>query len=274
MTEIFQLLRDTASRLSAAGIDDAQVEAEIILSELLGVSRGAILSCRRNTIPLARLEEILRRRTAREPLQYILGEAHFMNLVLEVAPGVLIPRPETELLVEWICRNAPRDARICDVGTGSGAIALSVAYERPDVQVTALEISLEAFAVAERNRCRYSLNNVTIHISDLFAAATGHFDVIAANLPYVAESEYETLQPEVKNYEPKLALTSGADGLTLIRRMIAEVPDYLKTGGALIMELGAAQSKTVLPLLKRFEDCGIIKDYSGFDRHVFGRLKS
>ena len=272
MSEILQLLRTITRRLAKIS-NDAQTEAEIILSTLLGITRQDLYIRDQADIPTEQLEEIINRRIAREPLQYILGEAYFMNLVLEVAPGVLIPRPETELLVEWICRHAPHGARVCDLGTGSGAIALAVAYERPDVKVIALEISPDAVAIAERNRQRYQLNNVTIAISDLFAAVTGRFDVIAANLPYIADDEYETLQLEVKNYEPRLALTSGEDGLELIRRAIAEAPDYLNPGGFLILELGESQAPAVLPLLDKFKDRKIIKDYSGHNRHIHAQLQ-
>lgn len=271
MNEIAQLLRATARRLAKVS-NDGQTEAEIILSKLLNVTRQELYAREQAEIQTEQLEEIIKRRLAREPLQYILGEAYFMNLTLEVAAGVLIPRPETELLVEWVCQHAPQGARICDLGTGSGAIALSVAYERPDVKVVALEISPAAVEIAERNRQRYQLDNVSIVISNLFTATTGRFDIIAANLPYIADEEYETLQPEVKNYEPRLALTSGTEGLDLIRRAIAAAPNYLNQGGLLILELGTSQANAVLPLLNRFEDCKIIKDYNNHDRHVHGRL--
>lgn len=272
MNEIAQLLRATARRLAKVS-NDGQTEAEIILSTLLGVNRQELYAREQAEIPPEQLDEIIKRRLAREPLQYILGEAYFMNLTLEVAPGVLIPRPETELLVEWVCQNAPQGARICDLGTGSGAIALAVAAERPDVKVTAFEISPAAAETAERNRKRYQLDNVAIVISDLLATATGRFDVIAANLPYISDNEYETLQPEVKNHEPRIALTSGPDGLDLIRRAVAAAPNYLKSGGFLILELGASQAAAVLPLLKHFEDCKIIKDYNNQNRHIHAKLR-
>ncbi len=271
MLTVRKLLDDISGRLSAAGIDCASAEAEWILMHLAGISRLELYSRNKLEVPQERLEEVLARRCRREPLQYILGEAFFMNLRLEVEPGVLIPRPETELLVERVCVGAPPGGAVCDIGTGSGAIGLSVAYERPDLSVTAVDISPEACRIAEANRRRLGLSNIKIFHSDLFNSLSGSFDVIAANLPYVTEAEYADLQPEVKNHEPKLALTSGEDGLDLIRRIIAAAPEYLNRGGILILEIGASQGPTVAGLMAvDFKDVEIIRDYNGLDRHVIG----
>ncbi|MFA7230268.1 MAG: peptide chain release factor N(5)-glutamine methyltransferase, partial [Victivallaceae bacterium] len=225
------LLRAAAQALGKAGIENPAAEAEILFMETLDCSRAALLS-HYDEIPsadiLERLEQTLLRRSNREPVQYIFGRAYFMNLCLEVTPDVLIPRPETELLVENICLTAPGNASILDLGTGSGAIALAVACERLDVQVTAVDISPAALAVAERNRQSYNLQNVSLLQSNLFSAlADRTFDCIAANLPYVSHEEYATLQPEVKNHEPQLALTADDSGLAVIRRAAEAAPSHL-----------------------------------------------
>ncbi len=269
-----KLLADAAARLETAGIADAGCEAEMILMFLTGCSRAELFMHDHVRIAPEKLEDILNRRCRREPLQYVLGEAYFMNLRLEVAPGVLIPRPETELLVERVCREAPPRGRLCDVGTGSGAIALATAHERPDLEITAVDISPDACRIAEANRRRLELANVRIFRSDLFDAVDGRFDVIAANLPYVTEAEYIALEPEVRDHEPKLALTSGSDGLDLIRRIIREAPPHLTPDGLLILEIGSGQGNAVAALMGGgFRDVEIIKDYNCLDRHVAGIRK-
>jgi release factor glutamine methyltransferase len=266
-----ELLRNITTRLSEAGIGNAGGEAEMILMFLTGASRADLYMQEQAEPDRGRLEEILARRCRREPLQYILGEAYFMNLRLAVGPGVLIPRPETEILVERVCRDAPRNGRICDVGTGSGAIALSVAYERPDLEVVAVDVSTDACRIAEANRASLRLDRVRIIHSDLLDAVNGRFDVIAANLPYITDEEYAKLQPEVRGHEPASALTSGADGLDLIRRLIGEAPDHLSPHGLLILEIGSGQGGAAAALMSPgFMDVEVIRDYNGLDRHVAG----
>lgn len=275
--EIFtprELLRNIAARLRNTGAGNPESEAEMILMSLTGYSRADLYMRENVGLPPGKLAEILERRRLREPLQYILGEAYFMNLRLEVAPGVLIPRPETELLVERICREAPLNGRICDIGTGSGAIALAAAHERPDLEVIAADISADACRIAGINRKRLRLDRVRVIRSDLFSAIDGCFDVVAANLPYIGEAEYAGLQPEVRDYEPKSALVSGPDGLDLIRRIVREAPARLFPGGFLILEIGAGQGAAAAALLAGdFENVEIIRDYNGLDRHVAGTKK-
>ncbi len=266
--DIIKLLREIADRLAAADIASPYPEAEIILMSLLGTSRSGLYSAQ--ITPLPKLEEILMRRCNQEPLQYILGEAPFMNLILKVEPGVLIPRPETELLVERVCREAPAGSRVCDVGTGSGAIALSVASERPDLDVTAVDLSPEACRIAETNRVRLGIENARIIHSDLLTNVSGRFAVIAANLPYVTEEEYAALPHEVKAHEPSTALVSGSDGLDHIRRLVTMAPEYLEPGGMLILETGSGQTAQVAALMNRFSRIEIIRDYNNLNRHVLG----
>jgi release factor glutamine methyltransferase len=273
------LLKSTANTFGAAGLETPSVEAEIILSELLGCSRPElIIHYNSPALPEveSRLKKVVERRLKREPLQYILGDAYFMDLRLEVTPAVLIPRPETELLVEYICKKAPQEAALLDIGTGSGAIALAVAYDRPDMTITGVDISPDALAVAERNRTANKLDNVSLLQSDLFSGVSGRkFDCIAANLPYVSETEYATLQPEVRDYEPKLALTAPNNGLDLTFKVGWEAPDFLNPGGFIIFEIGETQAPAVIAELEqlgRYSEVKSIKDYHRRDRFVLASI--
>jgi release factor glutamine methyltransferase len=273
------LLKSIAETFGAAGLETPSVEAEIILSELLECSRPELIIYYNSpALPEVenRLKKVVERRLKREPLQYILGDAYFMDLRLEVTPAVLIPRPETELLVEYICKKAPKEAALLDIGTGSGAIALAVAYDRPDMTITGVDISPDALAVAERNRTANKLVNVSLLQSDLFSVLSGRkFDCIAANLPYVSEEEYATLQPEVRDYEPKLALTAPNNGLDLTFKVGREAPDFLNPGGFIIFEIGETQAPAVITELEqlgRYSEVKSIKDYHRRDRFVLASI--
>ena len=274
-----QAIKDTTSRLEAAGIEAARTESELIIAELAGCSRAELFLHYNTQIPdrlAGSLEKIIQRREKREPLQYILGHAYFMNLDLLVTPDVLIPRPETELLVERLCKAAPHDGKVLDLGTGSGAIALALAFERRDLNITAVDVSEAALRVAENNRSKYKLDNVELCQSDLFSALDKlRFDCIAANLPYVSESEYLTLMPEVKDFEPKLALTAPNEGLELVYKCIKKAPEHLEPDGLIIFEMGITQAQNIHEALKdtgKFENIEIIQDYSKRERFVCARL--
>jgi release factor glutamine methyltransferase len=274
-----QAIKNTASRLETAGIEGARTESELIFAELAGCSRIELFSLYNTPMPEAfalSLEKIIQRREKREPLQYILGHAYFMNLDLQVTPDVLVPRPETELLVERLCKAVPHGGKVLDLGTGSGAIALALAFERKDLNITAVDISEAALHVAESNRSKYKLDNVEFCQSDLFSSlGKRRFDCIAANLPYVSESEYLTLMPEVKDFEPKLALTAPADGLELIYKCIKKASVYLEPDGIIIFEMGITQARNIHDALKdtgKFKNIETIQDYSGRDRFVCARL--
>jgi len=273
------LLKVIKLQLDGGGIENAGTESELILMEELKLSRGQLASDSEKIIPdekIELLERIVERRLKHEPLQYIFGRAYFMNMWFHVAPGVLIPRPETELLVEKICREAPQGAEICDLGTGCGTIALTVAYERPDVKVTGVDVSRPALRIAEINRQEWKLNNVQLIRSDLFSALPGRrFDYIAANLPYISPAEYQQLAAEVKDYEPELALQAEDDGLAVIRRAVASAPDFMKPEGRIIFEIGATQGDAVKGFMQatgKYADINIIKDYNQHDRFVAGKL--
>ena len=277
--DYIEAIKNIASRLEAVEIEGARTESELILCDLAACSRPELFMHYKTPVPsniLCQLEKIVCRREKHEPLQYILGHAYFMNLDLKVSPDVLIPRPETELLVEKLCKTVSEGAKILDLGTGSGAIALALAFERKDVFVTAVDVSRKALKIAEENRAKYKLANVNFLESDLFDKLDGHsFDCIAANLPYISESEYINLMPEVRNFEPQLALTAPDEGLELIYKCIEKAPQYLNPGGVIIFEIGITQAKNIQYALEstgKFKNIETIQDYSRRDRFVFAQL--
>jgi release factor glutamine methyltransferase len=241
-------------------------EGEIILCSVLSCSRLDLLLG--GAEPLSeeaarRIEEIAAERRGGRPLQYILGEAPFMDFALRVEEGVLIPRPETELLAEECIKLAPKT--LLDLCTGSGCIAAAAA--RAGIRVTAADISDDALRVAAENLEGLGAELVK---SDLFGALEGRaFEVIATNPPYIPSGDIEGLQPEVRDHEPRIALDGGADGLDIIRRIINEAPQYLKEGGLLLMEIGDDQGAEAVSLAVEsgsYRSAQIIKDLAGKDR--------
>ncbi|HYM14373.1 MAG TPA: peptide chain release factor N(5)-glutamine methyltransferase [Dehalococcoidia bacterium] len=268
-------LRHAAARLSQAGIDDARLEAEVLLAHALGVDRRSVLASLREALSshaCARFDLRLARRLSREPLAYIVGRREFFGIDIICAPGALIPRPETELLVELVLRELHRRGgalRIADVGTGSGAIAVAVALNVPAAQIIAIDRSSDALAVARRNVAQYALAS-RIHLvqADLLDSV-GTCDVVLANLPYVDEAEWSSLAPEIRDYEPRLALDGAAGGVAVIARVLAQAPAHLAPGGLLALEIGDMQASAL-----HAEACAafpagrscVIKDLAGRDR--------
>jgi release factor glutamine methyltransferase len=245
-------------------------EAQYLLLELLRLPPSALVA------PLSvtprqelRLARWVARRAAGEPLQYITGLAHFYGDTFRVGPGVLIPRPETELLVEAALADLPPRARVLDLGTGSGCIALTIARQRPDVRVVAVENSPTALRWARLNDRGGILD---LRRGELYGAVAGQrFASICANPPYVGEREI--LPSDVRGFEPQEALFAGNDGLSVIRRVIAGAPDHLATGGRLLMEFGAEQGEEVLDLATQvFQDVVCHCDYAGHDRLLVASL--
>lgn len=216
------------------------------------------------------------RRAAGEPLQYLLGTAPFRNLMLKVDRRVLIPRPETELLAQWLLDNAPTGADILDLGCGSGAIAIAVATERPDLQLTAADVSPDALDLAGENARLYQAENITFIHSDIFSGLNGRkFDLIGANLPYVTEEEYLSLDREVRDFEPKTALTAPDNGLSLIKKTISEMADFLMPSGGAIFELSPEQADiTARFAAENGFESNIICDLCGRKRFITAMLKS
>jgi release factor glutamine methyltransferase len=233
--------------IAAAGSDSARLDAEVLIADALGVGRAALVT---GDVEISGAQarvigERVRRRTRREPVAYILGRRGFRRVELAVDPRVLIPRPETELLVE-VALELPEGARVHDVGTGSGAIALALLDERPDLRVTASDASPEAVAVA-----RFNAERLGLALEPVVAAGLpeGRYDLVVANLPYVREDEWAGLQPEITRYEPRSALVAGADGLDAIRELVAQAP----AGTRLALEHAPRQAEPVRALLREAE---------------------
>ena len=286
--DIARLLEEGARRLAESGVEEAAVDARLLLGHCLQKSRTELyLHGARAVAPAAskRFFEYIRRRSAREPVAYILGEQEFWSLPFEVNGTVLIPRPETEFLLEKVLGriSADRCSPGCclDLCCGSGVISVVLAREL-EVQVTALDCSPEALGVAARNCRRHGVSGlVRLLGSDLFRALSpeAKFPLIVSNPPYVATTEIDCdLQPEVAEHEPHLALDGGGDGLSLIRRIAAGALAHLAPGGMLFMEFGCDQAEAVAALFQEasrgerfFQQIEIHQDYSGRDRVLYGK---
>lgn len=273
------LRRQAGALLKKAGIANADREADWLLASVLDVpTHVLVLEGERpvSTIQAEQAWALFRRRAAREPLQYILGTQEFRGLDLAVTPDVLIPRPETELLVEEALRAVSGIAApvLADVGTGSGCIAVAIASERPAATVYALDISAPALALARSNATRHGVRDrirfIRADLLETFSGpSTEGFDVIVSNPPYIPEQDVDGLQPEVARNEPRVALAAGPDGLAFYRRLLREAPSLLKPGGRLIMELGCGQSGAVRRLARQggaFDSIECRKDAAGIER--------
>ncbi len=263
-----------ASRLAQAGVADPNFEAELLTRESAQVSRSEYFAGAPITpAEAAVLDGFVDRRVQREPAAYITGHREFYGRDFAVGPGVLIPRPETELLVELALGELDEhpSARILEVGTGSGAVAVSVAAERPGTSVVATEISRDAMRFAKLNAERHGAG-VRLVRGDL-AAAVGQADVVLANLPYIPTWEIEALEPEVSKYEPLVALDGGVDGFTLIRRLIEDCARRLRPA-LLALEVAYGQAPEVERIIKDYgADAWSVKDLSGIDRIVCSRWR-
>jgi release factor glutamine methyltransferase len=274
---VLKVLQWTSEYFTQKGIEQPRASAEVLLAHVLGTERIQLyLNFDRPLASdeLASYRESIRRRAAREPAQYITGKQEFWSLELEVTPAVLIPRPETELLVEKaleLVKNTSK--RVLDLGTGSGAIAIALAHECPALRVVATDRSCAALLVARRNAFRHHLEErIAFVATDLFrgfSSSSPPFDVIVSNPPYVGEKEFPQLAPEIIKYEPDAALLAGPQGLAVIRRIIRDATPYLKGGGSLLLEIGAGQAELMSmelsadPFVDHFE---FIRDYSGILR--------
>lgn len=251
--KVREALLEARRLLQAAGSDEDQLEAELLLMHALGTDRVHLYQRLDDEAPEAELREfraLLKRRLAHEPLPYITGHKEFFGLDFEVSPAVLIPRPETETLVELVVRFVTERfpggrAAIADVGTGSGAVAVALAVELPGATVVATDISAEALAVAARNAVRNGVGDRIVFAEADLLPHGSRFDVIAANLPYIPTPEWERLPAEIREHEPRAALDGGPDGLDAIRRLLQAAPDHLQDGGALFAEIGADQGAAV-----------------------------
>lgn len=276
------LLTKARQRLTQAlGLppEEARSEAQILLREALDVTRAWLIANAERTLTdeqHAGFQRLLERRLQGEPVAYILGSREFYGLEFAVAPGVLIPRPDTETLVEAALARIPTAAplRILDLGTGSGAIAIAIAIHRPMADVTAVERSEAALAIARTNVEKLGAKNLRLRHSDWFAALTGEsYDLIVSNPPYIANADAHLTQGDLR-FEPATALASGADGLDDIRRIAAATPGHLNPGGWLLLEHGYDQAARVAELLKGegFAEVGHAADLAGIQRVTLGKL--
>lgn len=281
---VLSLLKVSTAFFEEKGIDEAKRSAEYLLAHALGQKRLQLYLRFDQPVAddeLARFRELVRRRLRNEPVQYIVGTTEFYGLEFAVSPAVLIPRPETEHLVEAVVDrqravSASGQASILDIGTGSGIIAITLAAQLPDAHVTAIDVSEAALDIARANASRNKVDDrISLMRQDILAMELngigGPFDVVVSNPPYIAQSEIETLQPEVRAFEPVEALTDGGDGLTFYRRFAALLPRLLRPGGLFAVEIGFGQSDDVINIFSaRLRDIEVIKDYSGIDRVVIG----
>lgn len=276
-----------AKQLAAHGVDNAENDSFLLLSDLMGLDRTQYFVNGEREVEakvLAQFQERLDRRCAHEPLQHILGKAWFYGRAFAVSKDVLVPRPDTEILVEQaICLlQGGQNKQVLDLCTGSGCIGITIAMELKEesVQVVAADLSKEALAVAERNRQLLGASNVMLVQSDLFEAMNVYaqeekqFDMIVSNPPYIETGEIAALSVEVREYDPIMALDGHEDGLYFYRKITEEAGRYLKKGGRLLYEIGSKQGKAVSDFMEKagFSDVQIIKDYAGLDRVVRGRL--
>ena len=278
---ISEWLSHAEAQLAASGCPDPQVDARWMAEDTLGMTRTELKFESDRAIPADALEKLtamLGRRCAGEPVQYILGSADFMGLKFEVGPAVLIPRQDTETLVEAamidLQGRADSNPAVLDLCAGSGCIGLSLASLAPHAQVTLTDVSREALEIARHNAHALSVKAELRH-GDLFqAVGRERFDLIASNPPYIPRGELGELQREVQ-YEPRLALDGGADGLEFYRRIAEGAPKHLKDGGSIYLEVGLGQAADVLALLKAALPCreaGTIRDLNGVERVVFAKI--
>jgi release factor glutamine methyltransferase len=276
-------LAAATGRLARAAIESARLDAELLMAAAARTSRAAVIigAAEIDATVLERFERMVARREAREPLAYIVGHREFFSLEFEVCPGLLVPRPETERLVETALDflNGRLSATILDIGTGSGAIAIAIAKNAPAVRIVALDISKVSLEVAARNARRHRCaDRITFLHGDCFAALDAArygspFDLIVSNPPYIAEAEFATLAPEVRDFEPRIALAGGRDGMGFYRRIAAGLSRWLGRDGEVMLEVGAGQVDAVEAML-RAAGClaGVrVRDLSGVERVVRAR---
>ncbi len=281
--------------LTQAGCDTARLDAELLLAHCLNVDRSWLYAHHRDDLDLSKeqlFQALVLRRRRREPLAYIVGHKAFFGRVFRVTPDVLIPRPDTEILVALALdilkkpNSLPDPSKegalsspfqrtrgvypILDIGTGCGCIAISLACQGPAVQVIATDISKAALKIARDNARRHQVApRITFVQADLLAGLSGLFDMILSNPPYIAAAEMRALAPEVRNYEPALALTDGDDGLQAIKRIVTTARQCLSPGGSLLIEIGADQGPSILSFAQRMwpeAQCRIEPDLAGRDR--------
>ncbi len=280
---LIESINRVSEKLAAAGISSSRLDAEVLLCHTLGRNRAWLLAHIQEEIPddhRKAFERAAERRVQREPLQYIVGKQEFWGLEFRVTADVLIPRPETELLVEsavHAVKDRSSPMRIIDLCTGSGCLAVALAKELPQARILATDTSLQALSVARGNaRFHDVADRIRFFEGDLFGPLEdldihGQVDIIVSNPPYIPSGDFKTLQPEVRDYEPVTALLAGPEGTEVHRRIIDDAPDFLNEGGHLIMEMGLGQAGHLAYLLRERRDYGsveVLKDLAGINRVI------
>jgi len=284
MITVLESINLSAQYLKQKGIESPRTNAELLLANILGCKRlDLYISFERplSEDEVQKYREHIKRRSSFEPLQYIIGKVEFYGLELKVSPSVLIPRPETELLVENIFKQFPKEQKliILDVGSGSGNIAIALGVNLPRSKVISTEISHEALQVAKENSERHNVSGrIKFVKQDIIKNDLNNFpifDVVVSNPPYVSTENYATLQREIKEFEPRMAVTDNTDGYTFFKAIAEKVRNKLKEGGKLFYEIAEGQSEKVAEIMTKnyFNNIRIIKDYQNIDRIIFGEKK-
>ena len=288
---IKEILAVASQYLTEKGIESPRLAAEVLLAHVLGMERiGLYLDFDRPLVPaeVSRFRELIRRRVAREPLQYITGLQEFWSLEFQVGPQVLIPRPETELLVEQAIRQCKdlseagmQEINVLDLCTGCGAVAVCIAKEVGFARLWASDVSPGAIAVAKINAQRHGVaDRIRFIEGDLFEPLKDkeiHFHIIVSNPPYVAQEDYDKLPPEIKDFEPRLSLDGGPGGMAVIERILREAPEFLTSTGVVMIEMDPGQIHRAMDVarsLPGFERAEVVKDYSGRERVIIVMVNS
>jgi release factor glutamine methyltransferase len=272
---VSEALEAAVDAIQAAGSDTARLDAELLLCEATGWDRARVTAEPELRLPVGgsrAFAQMVRRRIRREPVAYIMGRKGFRRIELLVDHRVLIPRPETELLIDIALEFGPR--KVLDVGTGSGAIALAAADELPDARVTAIDTSMDALRVAQTNADRLDLGGrVDVVSAGIESLPGGDFDLLLANLPYVGEAEWEELAPEIRDYEPREALVPGPTGLEAIEGLLRTLAALDPRPRAVALEIGAGQGAAVERMIREagYGEVEVRPDLAGLDRAVVGR---
>jgi len=283
MTSLVQAWKDAQTRLKAAGVDSPAIDARLLLEAAAGVTRLEVVTDPHRELPDAAVETLsgyVERRARREPVSRILGRKGFWKLMLSVTPDVLTPRPDTEVIVDLVLKQFPEGMAfsLLDIGAGSGAIALAIVAERPAARALGTDISEEALAVARDNAANLGLEGRAAFLRTSWAdgLADAGFDVVVSNPPYIRSAEIETLEPEVKDHEPHIALDGGPDGLDPYRILAPEILRLLKPGGLFAVETGWDQAGDVKALFEAsgLQNVAIVKDLGDRERVVTGNKNS
>lgn len=281
MLTVLQAINKSTNYLEKKGIDSPRMNAELLLADILRCKRLELYLMYDRPLTekeLVEYREYLKRRSTFEPVQYIVGTVEFYGLEIKVSPDVLIPRPETEILVETLINsvNKEDELRIMDIGSGSGNISIAVAVNLPNAYVTGIEISKSAIEVAKENQKKYDLNKRISFLNyDIFSAnrdELSDFDIIVSNPPYVSKEDYGKVQKEILNYEPNIAVTDFHDGFNFYRKIISLTSQMLKPNGKIFFEIAQGQSKKINKIMKEnnFKEISIVQDYQKIDRVIYG----